>query len=158
VFRGAATIGDVLLLARLQSRALHKPKQALETIDTAQKERAGQHFATALLVAERITVALSVKPQLASTDELTKSLSTALADAPEVPQLIYAGALLDAAAGQTKHAVEALAAAQTMAADVPEIAFAAASLALRDNAAEATEVVATAANEHPDYIPLYLLE
>lgn len=158
VTRGAASTSDVLLLARLQSRAMHKSKQALETLDMAQKERKGESFAAALLVAERVTVALSVKPPLVPPDELAKSLQSAMADARDVPQLIYAGALADLAGGQAKHAAEALEAAQTLAPDAPEIAFALASLSRATDQAGAGEVVATALKERPDYIPLYLLD
>ncbi len=158
VARGAASLGDVLLLARLQARALHKPKAALDTLENAQKERDSQPFAVAQLVAERITVALSVKPALLPAEDIAKMLQEASAASPNVPQLIYASALADIGAGQTKKAVEALEAAQSMAPDVPEVAFALAALTRGADHLGASEVVATALKERADFIPLYFLD
>lgn len=158
IARGAASLGDVLLLARLQSRALHKPKGALEVLEAAQKEREGQGFAVAQLVAERVTVALSVKPQLYPAEDVTKMVESAMAGAADVAPLIYATAMADAAAGQTKKAIDALEAAQTLAPDAAEVAFALAALSRQADHAAATETVATGIKERPDYIPLYFLD
>ena len=158
VARGAASLGDVLTLARLQSRALHKPKTALETLDTAQKERESQPFAVAQLVAERVTVALSVKPALIPADEITKMLAAAAAGSPNVPQLIYAAALAELGANQTQKAIDGLESAQALAPEAPEIAFALAALTKTADHAGASEVVATALKERADYIPLHILD
>ncbi len=48
---------------------------------------------------------------------------------PDVPTLIYAGGIMDYASGNPKKAAESFEAAQTIAPDMPEIAFAFASLA-----------------------------
>ncbi len=158
VARGAASLADVLLLARLQSRALHKPKGALETLEAAQKEREGQGFAVAQIVAERVTIALSAKPPLIPAEEITKLIESAMAGSPDVAPLIYASAMADVAAGQPKKAIESLEAAQTLAPDAAEIAFALAALSRQADHAGASEIIATALKERADYIPLYFLE
>ncbi len=158
VARGAASLGDVLTLARLQSRALHKPKAALETLDAALKERESQPFAVAQLVAERVTAALSVKPALIPADEIGKMLASAASASPNVPQLIYAAALADIGAGQAQKAIDALESAQALAPDSPEVAFVLAALTKANDHPVASDIVATALKERADYIPLYFLD
>lgn len=158
VERDASTVADVLMLARLQSRALHKPKQAMETLDRALNARGGDSAAAALLVAEKAVTAVSVKPPLATTEEIHAWLRPALAATPVSPQLSYAQGLVDLQAGDLRHASESFEAAQTLAPEVPEIALAMAFAAYDDDLDVAYEALATAQRAHPEYIPLYFVE
>ena len=158
VQRDAATVADLLMLARLQSRALHKPKVAMETLDNAMNARGGDSAAAALIVAEKVVTSVSTKPPLASIDEMHAWLRPAVQATPASPQLSYAQGLAELAAGDTHKALESFEAAQTLAPDVPEIALATAFAAWDDDLDMAYEAIATAQRAHPEYIPLYFVE
>ncbi|MBC7792915.1 MAG: tetratricopeptide repeat protein, partial [Clostridia bacterium] len=158
VARDAATVADVLILARLQLRAMHKPNVAMETLDAALTTRGSDSAVAALLVAEKVVTAVSVKPPLASIDTIHAWLRPALATTPASPQLSYAQGLADLQVGDVRHASESFEAAQTLAPEVPEIALAMAYAAYDDDIDVAYEAIATAERAHPEYLPLYFVE
>lgn len=155
---GWAFAEDELLRARILARVLRRPKPALDALDAGLAQQHVSPLNLARLLAEKVSVAVSTGQRLATDAEISAWLDRGFELAPDLPELLYAAGLADLRGGATERAIESLEAAQGLAPEQPEVALMLAWLLRKSDARAAAEVVATAARESAEYVPLHLLD
>ncbi|MBI3178706.1 MAG: tetratricopeptide repeat protein [Deltaproteobacteria bacterium] len=155
---GWASVEDRLLLARLLARVKRKGSEAVRILDEGLATSGLTPLDRARLLCEKVIVSTSGQSARASAEELSRWLDEGLAAAPDLPELLYAAALVDEELGALDRVVESLEAALELAPERPEVALRLALHLKTDDPEGAQQAIATGLRETPHYVPLHLLK
>ncbi|MEE8408751.1 MAG: hypothetical protein V3T05_04020, partial [Myxococcota bacterium] len=154
---GWASAEDRLVLARLMARTRRKYDQAIELLDDGLKDANLSPVNRARLIAEKASVVALARANFRRKEEVSGWLDLGLELAPDLPELLYIAGILDQREGLIDNALESLEAANELAPDRPEVAFRLALILRDDDQKAALQVLAAAAREAAQYVPLHLL-